>query len=98
MRRQVLGDASAALDIINRRGLRRTRHIDAGLLRTQEAAAAKRLESLKVLDLFMQHLPHEVCMGHYRRRNLEFREGRAGFVPKLNLSLTAISDYVFDGT
>ena len=36
---EVMGDASAALGIINRRGLGRTRHIDTGLLWIQQTAA-----------------------------------------------------------
>ena len=41
---EVLGDASAALGIINRRGMGRTRHIDTGLLWTQQTAVEKRLQ------------------------------------------------------
>ena len=60
-RGQVFGDASAALGIMDRRGLGRTRHIDTGLLWIQETAAAKRLEFTKVLgtvnpaDLFTKY-------------------------------------------
>ena len=46
---EVLGDASAALGIIHRRGLGRTRHIDTGLLWIQQTAAEKRLKYSKVL-------------------------------------------------
>ena len=46
---EVLGDASAALGIIQRRGLGRTRHIDTGLLWIQQTAAEKRLLYSKVL-------------------------------------------------
>ena len=38
---EALGDASAALGVINRRGLGRTRHIDTGLLWIQQTAAEK---------------------------------------------------------
>ena len=51
LRGQVFGDASAALGIISRKGLGRTRHIDTGLLWVQETAATKRLEFLKVLGV-----------------------------------------------
>ena len=46
---QVWGDASAALGIIKRKGLGRTRHIDTGLLWIQQTAAEKRLTYHKVL-------------------------------------------------
>ena len=46
LRGQVSGDASAALGIISRKGLGRTRHIDTGVLWVQETAATKRFEFL----------------------------------------------------
>ena len=46
---EILGDASAALGIIHRKGLGRTRHIDTGLLWIQQTAAEKRLEYSKAL-------------------------------------------------
>ena len=46
---RVLGDAPAALGIMNRKGLGRTRHIDTGMLWIQQTAAEKRLEYGKVL-------------------------------------------------
>ena len=46
---EVWGDASAALGIINRRGLGKTRHIDTGLLWIQQTAAEQRLRYHKVL-------------------------------------------------
>ena len=46
---EVLGDASAALGIIHRKGLGRTRHIDTGLLWIQQTAAERRLQYTKVL-------------------------------------------------
>ena len=58
---EIWGDASAALGIINRRGLGKTRHIDTGLLWIQQTAAERRLQFNKVLgknnpaDLFTQH-------------------------------------------
>ena len=59
---EVWGDANAALGIINRSGLGKTRHIDTGLLWIQQVAAEKRLKYGKVLgtnnpaDLFTKHL------------------------------------------
>ena len=102
MRGQVFGDASAALGIINRKGLGRTRHIDTGLLWIQETAAAKRSQFTKVLgtinpaDLMTKYLTRDVLMGHCERINLIYKEGRAHAAPKLNMVLKAIFDYDFD--
>ena len=46
---EVWGDASAALGIIHRKGLGRTRHIDTGLLWIQQTAAEKRLQYHKII-------------------------------------------------
>ena len=48
---EVWGDATAALGIINRRGLGKTRHIDAGLLWTQQTASERQLKFSKVLGM-----------------------------------------------
>ena len=40
---EIWGDASAALGVINRRGLGKTRHIETGLLWIQQTAAEQRL-------------------------------------------------------
>ena len=59
---EVWGDASAALGIINRRGLGKTRHIDTGLLWIHQTAADQWLKYLKVLgkenpaDLYTKYL------------------------------------------
>ena len=47
---EVYGDASAALGIIHRKGLGRTRHIDTGLLWIQQTAAEKRLQYFKASE------------------------------------------------
>ena len=49
LRGEVWGDASAALGIIKRRGLGKTRHIDTGFLWMQQSAAENRLKFGKVL-------------------------------------------------
>ena len=46
---EIWGDASAALGIINRRGLGKTRHIDTGMLWIQQTAAERKLGFHKVL-------------------------------------------------
>ena len=97
-RGQVFVDASAAVGIIHRKGLGRTRHIYIGLLWIQEAAAAKILEFAKApgavnpADLFTKYLKREVCTGHCESLRLKFRTGRADAV----LLLKAIFDNDFD--
>ena len=87
---EVMGDASAALGIIHRRGLGRTRHIDTGLLWIQQTAAEKRLAYEKVLgtdnpaDLMTKHLSLEVVERHSSKLGVEFPSGRAETAPALH--------------
>ena len=87
---EVHGDASAALGIINRKGLGRTRHIDTGLLWIQQTAAEKRLSYLKVLgtdnpaDLMTKHLGQEVLTKHSYALGITFPGGRAETAPNLH--------------
>ena len=87
---EVLGDASAALGIIQRRGLGRTRHIDTGLLWIQQAAAEKRLAYTKVLgtdnpaDLMTKHLTQDVIEKHCATLGVQFPGGRAEAAPTLS--------------
>ena len=83
------GDASAALGIIHRKGLGRTRHIDTGLLWIQQTAAEKRLKYFKVLgkdnpaDLFTEYLSAEVSTHHRDFLGIYFKDGRAKSAPQL---------------
>ena len=86
----MLGDASAALGIIHRKGLGRTRHIDTGLLWIQQTAAEKRLSYGKVLgtdnpaDLMTKHLTAAVIARHCSKMSAVFPSGRAETAPTLN--------------
>ena len=88
---EVWGDASAALGIIKRGGLRRTQQIDTGLLWIQEVAAQKRLKFGKVLgrdnpaDLFTKYLDWETVLRHCMRASTTCDDGRAETAPKLHL-------------
>ena len=87
---EVMGDASAALGIINRKGLGRTRHLDTGLLWIQQTAAEKRLKYTKVLgtdnpaDLLTKYLPLETLDRHCQKLDITFPTGRAAAAPQLN--------------
>ena len=58
----ILGDASAALGMIKRRCIGKTRHIDASFLRVQEKSATKEIDYGKIAgkenqaDLFAKYL------------------------------------------
>ena len=82
LRGEVWGDASAALCIIKRRGLGKTRHIDTGFLWIQQTAAERRLQFGKVLvrdnpaDVYPKHLDWETMKRHSDKISIEFTEGR----------------------
>ena len=90
---QILGDASAALGIIHRKGLGKIRHIDTSYLWIQEIAAQRRLAFTKVLgkenpaDLFTKHLDVSTMDKHVGKLECSYKDGRASAAPELyNLS------------
>lgn len=91
---EIWGDASAALGIIHRRGLGKTRHIDTGLLWVQQTAAQKRLSFNKVLgkanpaDLYTKHFDESTTVRHTEALAHNFTTGRATEAPKLHLLQT----------
>lgn len=90
LRGEVWGDASAALGIINRQGLGKTRHIDTGCFWIQQVVAQQRLKFHKVLgannlaDLFIKHLDEKVNRQHTNALAFHFKDGRASEAPQLN--------------
>ena len=88
---EVWGDASAALGIINRRGLGKTRHHDIGFLWIQQTAAQKQINFKKVLgkvnpaDLFTKHLEEATITRHSNKLTYQFVDGRAAEAPKFHL-------------
>ena len=91
MRGEVWGDASAALGIIHRKGLGKTRHIETGHLWIQEIAAKERLKFKKVLgkdnpaDLVTKYLDEQTTNHHIRSLEHRFEDGRAAEAPQLHL-------------
>ena len=79
---QIWADASAALGIIHRKGLGRTRHIDTRHFWLQQVVAERRLAFAKVLggdnpaDLFTKHVDAESVNKHVRRLHLEIHGGK----------------------
>ena len=88
---EIWGDASAAMGIVSRTGLGKTRHIDTSLLWIQRIAAEKRLRyekafgKLNPADLFTKHFDANTMDGHVRRLAFEVAEGRAMEAPKLHI-------------
>ena len=87
---EIWGDASAALGIINRKGLgKKTRHIDIGLLWIQQTVADQRLKYAKVLgkdnpaDLFTKFLDAATSNTHVKRLEYQFTHGRSIEAPQL---------------
>ena len=80
---QILGDASAALAIIERRGIGKIRHLDTNYLWVQEQAATGRLRYQKVSgkengsDLFTKALSWEEVAGHVHRLEGEFLDAES---------------------
>lgn len=90
LRGQVLGYASAALGIIHRKGLGKTRHIDTSYLWIQEVAARRRLLFSKVLgkenpaDLYTKHLDVSTMDRHVVKLECRYKDGRACAAPQLH--------------
>ena len=96
---EVWGDASAALGIINRRGLGKTRHIDTGLLWIQQTAAEQRLKYLKVLgkdnpaDLYTKFLDVATSDSHVKRLKYTYPSGRSSEAPQLHNVSQSMDEY-----
>lgn len=88
---EIWSDASAALGIINPRGLGKTRHLDIGLLRAQQTSAEKRLQFNNVqgkhnpADLYTKHMGANTIDRHTTTMAFEFAEGSANEAPKLHV-------------
>ena len=90
VRGEVWGDVGAALGIINRKGLGKTRHIDTCLLWIQQIAAEQRLKFSKVLgkenpaERFTKLLDAATSNVHVRKLEYKYMEGRAQGAPQLH--------------
>lgn len=101
MKGEVWGDASAALGIINRKGLGKTRHIDIGHPWVQEVAARERLNFKKVLgrdnpaDLYTKYLDEKTSIHHTSALAYRFIEGRADETPHLHKLSQSKDEYEY---
>ena len=96
---EVWGDAGAALGIIHRKGLGKTRHIDIGHLWIQQTAADKRLQYNKVLgkenpaDLFTKFLDVATSNLHTKKLGCQFIGGRSNEAPQFHAITQSLDEY-----
>ena len=96
---EIWGDASAALGIINRKGLGKTRHIQTGLFWIKQTAADQRLQYGKALgkenpaDLFIKFLDATTTNAHVQRLEYRFIQGRSSEAPKLHVMSQSMDKY-----
>ena len=87
--KEMWGDAQATLGIINRKGLKKTRHIQIGLPWVQQVAIEQRLKYGKVLgkmnptDLCTKYLDWHTIEQHLHKLKSEFADRRIAETPKL---------------
>ena len=92
--------SGAALGIIHRKGLGKTRHIDISCLWVQEVAAQRRLIYTKVLgkenqaDLYIKHFDVATMDKHVNKLDCRYKIGRASAAPELHILSKSWSDYV----
>ena len=96
---EIWGDASAALGVINRKGLGKTKHIDTSFLWIQQTAADQRLKYLKVLgkenpaDLYTKYVDAATSDAHVAKLEYNFIKGRSIGAPKLHLVSQSWDEY-----
>ena len=99
----IYADASAALGIVQRRGIGKVRHIRTQSLWLQEAHATKRLGFEKIdgtrnpSDLMTKHLTDTLQQRHLEYMCTQVESGRAETAPTLN-NLEADHEHYFLGT
>ena len=91
-------DASAAIGVMQRKGVGKVRHLDVGTLWLQEKQLKQVLEVRKIHglanagDLMTKNVPHEVIKRHVAAISCEWREGRAFSAAQLHTILRAGQD------
>lgn len=102
VRDKVWGDASAALAIIHRTGLGRTRHIDVGHLWVRQVTAERRLQFSKVMgrdrpaDLFTKYLDQRTMDRHVEKLKGRYVNGRPSSALALHSICVAWAKYTED--
>ena len=87
---EIWSDASAALGIIHRTGLGKTRHIDTGLLWVQQVAAERRLLFSKLLgkenpaDMLTKYVDKQTLENLLPRLHIVALDGRPDIAPNFD--------------
>ena len=87
-------DASAALGILQRKGVGKIRHLDVGCLWLQEKEAREQIRLAKEpgetnpADIGTKNLSEEVMLRHLARMSCEYRDGR----PEVSAKVLALSE------
>ena len=96
---EVWGDASAALGIINKKGLGKTRHTQTRLFWIQQTATDQRLHYAKILgkknpaDLFAKFIDTTTTHAHVQKLEYRFTQGRSSEAPKLHIISQSTEEY-----
>ena len=94
----VLCDASAALGIVRRKGVGKTRHIDTGLLWIQEKNESKELRFDKVLgeanpaDMYTKVLASDAIRKHMSTMGFEYADGKDDIALTINELVAEAAD------
>ena len=90
MRMCIHMDASAALGVIQRKGVGKVRHLDVATLWLHEKQLKEIMEFKKVHghanagDMMIKNIPKEVMVRHIEAMNCEWRLGRANVAAQLH--------------
>ena len=95
--RIMYSDASAALGIIERRGIGKLRHIDTSFLWLQEVNAKRSIKYNKVpgsenpADIGTKCLGQDLMNKHLETLNMKFEDGRATSAPEIGMLVPCAS-------
>ncbi len=101
---EVYTDSSAALEITQRAGIGKVRHLRTQGLWVQETRLTGRLGFKKVLgqknpaDILTKHVARDLLDRHLATMGTEFKDGRAETAPELNSVESAVEWYIKDDT
>ena len=102
MEAYLYADASAAIEVANREGLGRIRHVDTQSLCLQQALRKRRLGLGKVLgtenpsDLMTKHVNSKLLGEHVRSMGCEFVDGGAELAPQIVQEIEDVVNLVDD--
>ena len=99
---QIWSDVSVALDIIYRKDMDKTLHIDIGWLWIQQTITEQKLKFQKMLgkhiptDLLTNHVDQATSEGHTETLNYKFNIGRVREASKLHMIKQSVGDIILN--